>query len=235
MVKISLEQRANSKQLMKGLDTKRIKEEANNNQTKWLFNPPCSPWMSRAMESMVKVTKRALKTIIKEITFTDDALYTVMTEVESTVNNSRPLMNVSDNIDDYEALMPNHFLLGRRSNNTPVINNKEVDVTLRRKWKVVQVATNMLWSRWTREYLPMLTKRKKWSSLNINLKRGDLRLLCDKNLKRSHWPLGRIVEALPGPDNVVRVVKVKTKDGSYLRSVASLTLLECSNDQVGLA
>ena len=42
--------------------------------------------MSGAMESMVKVTKRALKTIIKERTFTDDAVYTIMTEVESTVN-----------------------------------------------------------------------------------------------------------------------------------------------------
>ena len=81
----------------------------------------------------------------------------------------------------------------------------------------------------------MLTERKKWSLLNINLKRGDLVLLCDKNLKRLHWPLGRIVETLPGPDNVVRVVKVKTKDGSYVRSVASLALLECSNDQVGVA
>ena len=79
--------------------------------------------MSGAMESMVNVTKRALKTIIKERTFTDDALYTIMTEVESTVN-SRPLRNVSNNIDGYEALTPNHFLLGRRSNNTLVINNK---------------------------------------------------------------------------------------------------------------
>ena len=101
--------------------------------------------MSGAMESMVKVTKRALKTIIKERTFTDDALYTIMTEVESTVN-SRPLTNVSDNIDDYEALTPNHFLLGQRSNNNPVINNKEVDVTLQHKWKAVQAATNMFWS-----------------------------------------------------------------------------------------
>ena len=81
---------------------------------------------------MVKVTKRALKTIIKERTFTDDTLYIIMTEVESTVN-SRPLENVSDNIDDYEALTPNHFLLGRRFCNTLVINNKEVDVTLQRK------------------------------------------------------------------------------------------------------
>ena len=167
------------------------------------------------MEPMVKVTKRALKAVIKERTFTDDALYTIMTEVESTVN-SRPLTNVSDNIDDYEALMPNHFLLGQRSNNTPVINNKEVDVTLRRKWKAVQRANNMFWSRWTRKYLPILTERKKWSSLNVNLKKGDLVLLCDKSLKRSHWPLRRAVETLPGPVNIVRFIKVQMKDSSYV-------------------
>ena len=136
------------KTALKGLDRKRIEEEVNNHQKKWLFNPPCSPWMPGARESMVKLTIRALKTIAKERTFTDDALYTVMTEIESTVN-SRPLTNVSGNIDDYEALTPNHFLLGRRSNNIQVINNKEVDVTLRRKWKAVQAGTNMFWSRWT--------------------------------------------------------------------------------------
>ena len=81
----------------------------------------------------------------------------------------------------------------------------------------------------------MLTEQKKWSPLYINLKRGDLVLLCDKNLKQSHWPLGHILETLPGPDNVVGVIKVKMKDGSYVRSVASLALLECSNDQVGVA
>ena len=224
------------KTALKGLDKKRIEEEVNNNQTKWLFNPPCSPWISGGMESMVKVTKRALKAVIKDdenFFFADDALYTIIAEVESAVN-SQPLTNVSDSIDDYEILTPNHFLLGRRSNNTSVINNKEVNVTVKRKWKAVQAATNMFWSRWTREYLPMLTERKKWLSFNINLKMGDLVLLCDKNLKRSHWPLGRVVETLPGPDNVVCVAKVQMKDSSYVRSVASLALLECSNDWVSV-
>ena len=54
------------KTALKGLDKKRIEEEVNNNQTKWLFNPPCSPWMSGAIESMMKVTKSALKTIKKK-------------------------------------------------------------------------------------------------------------------------------------------------------------------------
>ena len=49
--------------------------------------------MSGAMESMVKVTKLALKAVIKKRTFTDDALYTIMTEVKSTVN-SWPLTYV---------------------------------------------------------------------------------------------------------------------------------------------
>ena len=52
------------KTVLKGLDTKRIKEQVNDNQTKWLFNPLCSPRMSGAMESLVNVTKRALKTLI---------------------------------------------------------------------------------------------------------------------------------------------------------------------------
>ena len=44
-----------------GDNGKWTEEEVNNNQTNWLFNPPRSPWMSGAMESMVKTTKAALK------------------------------------------------------------------------------------------------------------------------------------------------------------------------------
>ena len=73
-----------------------------------------------------------------------------------------------------------------------------------------------------------------WSSLNANLRKGDLVLLCDKNLKRPHWSLGGVVETLPGSDNVFCVVKVQTKDSSYVRSVASLALLKCSNDQASV-
>ena len=126
-----------------------------------------------------------------------------------------------------------YFLLGRRSNNTPVIKIKKVDITLRGKWKAVQAASNMFWSQWTQEYILILTERKKWSSLNVNVKKGELVLLYDKNLKRSHWPLGRVVETLPGPYNV-RVVKIQTKDSIYVKSVACLALLECSNDRVGV-
>ena len=53
--------------------------------------------------------KSYFETIIKERIFIDDALYTIMTE--QSIVNSRTLPKLSDNIDDYEALTPNHFLL----------------------------------------------------------------------------------------------------------------------------
>lgn len=52
---------------------------------------------------------------------------------EESIVKSQPLTKASNNIDDYKTLTPNHFLLVQRSSNIPLINNKEVDVTLRRK------------------------------------------------------------------------------------------------------
>ena len=117
-------------------------------------------------------------------------------------------------------------MLGRRSNNYPVINNKEVDVTLQCKWKTVQAATNVFWSLWIQEYLSKSTKWKKWLLLNTNLKNGDLVLLYNKNLKQSKWPVWRIVETVPRTDNAVLL--------KYKWRIASFSLLECLNDQFGV-
>ena len=42
--------------------------------------------MLGAIESMMKVTKSALKKMKKERTYTDDTLYIIMTEAESTAD-----------------------------------------------------------------------------------------------------------------------------------------------------
>ena len=53
-----------------------------------------------------------------------------MAEVELVVN-SRPLTSRSDAIYVTEALTPNYFLIGARSNNTKVTNDSKVDVILK--------------------------------------------------------------------------------------------------------
>ena len=82
------------------------------------------------------------------------------------------------------------------------------------------------WKRWRREFLPSLNTRRKWFHPNHNLKKDDVVMVVDKEVKRAEWPLGRVVEAFPGVDGFVRVVKIKTKDGEYVHPIHCLCPLE---------
>ena len=46
------------------------------------------------------------------------------------------------------------------------------------------------------------------------------------NTPEGHWNLGRVLETYPGPDGLIRTVKVKTKDAVYVRPIKRLCLLE---------
>ena len=112
------------------------------------------------MESMVKVIKKALKLIIRDRMFTDEALSTFVTEVESIIN-SLPLTAASDDINDLEPVTLYHLLIGKSSPNYWPCVSQEQYISLRKKGKAVQAATEVFWKRWLKEYLPTLTERKK--------------------------------------------------------------------------
>ena len=64
-----------------------------------------------AMEAIVKITKKHLNTITRNHLFNEETLPTYFTEIESIIN-GRPLTSLSDDINDFEALTPNHLLTG---------------------------------------------------------------------------------------------------------------------------
>ena len=56
-----------------------------------------------------------------------------------------------------------------------------------------------------------------------NVKEGDVVQLLDKEV-RGKYPLGVIIKAYSNPeDGIVRVVEVKTKDGTYRRPITKLS------------
>ena len=57
------------------------------------------------------MTKKNLKSIIRDTNFTDDALYTFMTAVESIVNGTS-ITSGSKILDNHEVLTPSHFIFG---------------------------------------------------------------------------------------------------------------------------
>ena len=89
-----------------------------------------------------------------------------------------------------------------------------------------QLILDNFWKRWTKEYLPTLQPRQKWLHSKQNLAVGDLVLLLDSGASRGLWPKARVEKVFPGKDGLVRTVQVRTSDGSYMRDIRKLCLLE---------
>ena len=206
-------------------DEDKIKVVVSEQHIKWSFNPPSAPHMGGAWERLVRSSKEIMYGLVKDQVLTDPQLYTLLTEVEMIIN-SRPLTHLSDDVDDYEPLTPNHILLGYHRNWSSITDTSELDLTSRKKWKQVQSLQAMFWSRWVKEFLPLLNKRHKSLGKSANLKEGQLVLIHQDDKKRRKWPLARITKTIPGRDGVVRVVEVKTKDGTYTRPATKIYLLE---------
>ena len=155
-------------------------------------------------------------------------MYTFLCEVESILN-SRQLTSNSDDASDLEPIKPNHFQVNHHSPNLPPGEFNTTDLKLQSRYRGVQAATNMYWQRFTKEYIPLLTTRKKWTEKSRNIRNGDLVLIVMEKTPRGEWPLGKVVNCYPGNDKIVRTLKLKTARGYVNRPVAKVCLLEGSN------
>ena len=212
-------------EMIENLDKTKIDSFATSHEIVWHFNPPAAPHMGGVWERLVKSVKQVLHATMLDRVLTDPQFTTTLTEVESILNN-RPLTHASSDVDDLEALTPNHILLGLHRKWNSMLDTDEQDVLSRRKWRQVQGAARDFWDRWRKDYLPTLTKRTRWSGSVPNYQIGELVMLTDDNPIKKKWELARIVQVLPSDDNVVRVVELRTKTGNYIRPVAKLARLE---------
>jgi len=192
----------------------------------WKFNPPLASHMGGVWERQIRTIRRILKALLKEQLVTDEALVTLMAEVESIVN-SRPITPLSSDPNDLEPLTPNQLLLLRKGPQyfPPGVFNKD-DLYSQRRWRQIQHLANTFWRRWSKEYLPLLQERKKWIQPRRNFAVGDLVLIEETNLPRNQWKLGRIIEVFPDGKGFVRSADVKTKDSRMKRPITKLCLLE---------
>ena len=60
-----------------------------------------------------------------------------------------------------------------------------------------------------KEYVSTLQERTKWTKESSNLKVGDVVYVMDDNAAPLQLPLSRVSYVYSGPDNFVRVVKVR--------------------------
>ena len=182
---------------------------------------------------MVKLTKKQLKRVLGRQQLDALQLQTVLKEIEATIN-SRPLVSVSSTLEDLSVVTPADFLLAKKATALPdpppmaQMNPPAPDDsrTLIKRYERVQQLSTRLWQWWSSTYLSTLNERQKWIKDKRPIQVGDLCLLQEDNIPRLAWPLARVVQVYPGPDGIVRSVRIKTKHGEYDRPVVRLALLE---------
>ena len=70
---------------------------------------------------------------------------------------------------------------------------------------------NHFTSRWRKEYLLDLREHEKIKKNKESaVKKGDIVLIYEDNVKRAEWKMGKVEELLPGKDGITRGVKVRT-------------------------
>ena len=92
-------------------------------------------------------------------------------------------------------------------------------------WRQAVHLTRVFWSRWVREYIPLLQKRNKWLLKSRNLQTGDVVMVANE-LSRRRWPLGVVEDLEASGDGLVRTVIIRTKDGLIRRDIRKICLLE---------
>ena len=72
--------------------------------------------------------------------------------------NERPLTAISDDVNDFDTLTPNHFLIGEAHPHQSPKEFSSKAINYPKKWRAVQADFNMLWIRRKKEYIPKLTQ-----------------------------------------------------------------------------
>ncbi|XP_061393352.1 uncharacterized protein LOC133328855 [Musca vetustissima] len=190
----------------------------------WQFIPAGAPHMGGLWEAAVKSFKKHFYRHAKPLSYTFEEFSTILTRIEACLN-SRPLCPMTDDTNDLVALTPGHFLIGAPLLSPPEPLIEELPLSLINRYRKLKALTHQFCLRWKEEYLVSLHKRYKWKYPQRNFEIDDLVVIRHENLPPTSWKLGRVVQTYPGIDGKVRVVDVKTAQGTVRRPVVKLVVL----------
>lgn len=196
---------------------------------KFNFIPPYTPHFGGLWEAAVKSVKFHLRRVLGLAHLTYEEMSTCLSQIEAILN-SRPLTPLpSDPSNDFTALTPAHFLIGRSLMSVPHPQVTDANIKLLPRYQRVEQIRQHFWNRFSNEYLSLLQQKTKWHrSSPEQLMEGTLVLVKDRTMPPLLWPLGRIIKVHPGTDGITRVVDVLTKKGTIQRAYNNICPLPTS-------
>ena len=191
---------------------------------RWHFNPPVASHQGGSWERIIRSVKRTLAAVSKGATMSDETFTTFLNEVERILND-RPITKIASDSRDPEALTPNALLKGHLEPSLPMGVFAKAD-GYRKSWRLIGLLADRFWSRWLKEYLPLLQQRQRWLVESRNFQVGDVVLVIGEKSYRGQWPKALIEEVHKDKDGFVRSVRLRTSSQSLVRDIRKLCLLE---------
>ena len=170
---------------------------------------------------LVGTVKLCLRKVLGKSQINEEALGTLLVEVEAAIN-SRPIVQ-----DDSDVLTPSHFLNGDRLTALPTGPEPTIRDNLRKEARLREKMQEDFLKRWKKEYLLDLrsyhqVQRPKGRSMECRV--GDIILLQDNLRPRHMWQRARIHETRPGRDGKVRTVILRTANGTNVSRPVQLVI-----------
>ncbi|XP_058828052.1 uncharacterized protein LOC131687963 [Topomyia yanbarensis] len=200
----------------------------------WHMNPPKAPHFGGLWEAAVKVAKKHLHRQLGNARLSFEDMCTVLAQIEASMN-SRPLTPLTEDPNDLNSLTPGHFLIGNAIHSMPNPDVRCIPTNRLDHYQRMQLLHQQFWHRWRTEYLQELQRETSVHSANTNIKPGQLVVILDEFLAPLKWPLARIISIHPGPDDLARVVTLRTAKGVIQRPVVKICLLPTQRDETASA
>lgn len=170
--------------------------------------------------------KDLLKRVLGKSSVTYEEMITILYDCEAIIN-SRPITYMMDGDPSVAPLTPDMFLHELKEIGVPDLDEIDKE-SLNNRMRYLHKLKTDLRRRFRNEYLGLLVQKSS-SNNSAKLKIEEIVLVGHDNRKRLDWPLGKIIELMPGKDGECRLVKLQTSKGELLRPVQTLYRLEiCS-------
>ncbi|GBM14120.1 hypothetical protein AVEN_60955-1 [Araneus ventricosus] len=211
------------------VDWNKTNDDTSVSRLQWKFIPPSSAWWGGFWERLIGLLKTILRKILGKASLRYEELSTILCDCENFIN-SRPITYISEDL-ELEPLKPAMFLRDIQESGIPDLD--QIDSTsLQKRFLYRLKLREDLRKRFRSEYLGHLRIYAKGSRNRHTFCVGDI-VLIESTAKRINWSLGKVVQLIEGKDGVLRLVKIRTKQGELLRPIQRLYTLEVSSPNDG--
>ena len=213
-----------------------LQHELGKKNIRFQYSPQAGPWYHSIYERMIGYLKTLLRrTLANTRRLLTPREFHILIKETSQIINNRPLTVASNDIKDALPLTPNKLLFGKdlfplsqgrhdEDHNDPTYNPTEAEIL--KHWRKHDSILREFKDRFNQEYLSMLRQRHHYDHepspvVEADINVGDIVIMKGQE-HRLNWQMAEVLQLLPGKDNQVRAVRLRTPNGETNRPICLL-------------